>query len=254
MSGRRWASPADEAEQEEAVYKLWLRDLTHGEIARHLGLTVDQVRTRLDNARQRPRPEPLEQLRQAEADRLAELRRSAHAVKARPHVVVQGGRIVKDDDGVPLRDDGPTLKANRQLLEIGERWARLYGLNAPEKIELALEKRLDEESADIAEVLLKVIPEVLQAAGLNLGNQGLLTRHALELAGWYLRATDGGDAGPRPEVPRLSVAALPPGESDRTSDGPPPRRYREPDSADRLLAELARFEDEFGPLEGDDDE
>ncbi|MFE1441564.1 hypothetical protein [Streptomyces sp. NPDC058739] len=135
---------------------------------------------------------------------------------------------------------------------------KLKGADAPEAMTIALERRVDEEATDVAEVLLKVIPEVLEAAGLDLGRQGQLTRFGLELAGWYLRSVTGEDPGPRPERPRLAIAELEPGPSAGASeDAPPPAPTypRQRDSADDVLAQLAAIQDEFGDLldEEDDD-
>lgn len=111
---------------------------------------------------------------------------------------------------------------------------------------------MDEESADIAEVLLKVIPEVLEAVDLDGGFRARLTTYALELAGWHLRSADGEDPGaPRPEAPRPQLA-LPPGPS--APEPEPPVFQCERDSADRVLDQLAKFEDEFGDLEDDDED
>jgi excisionase family DNA binding protein len=167
-------------------------------------------------------------------------------------------KVVKDDEGTPLRDDGPVLKANDQLLRVSESWRKLFGLDAPEQLNIALEKRIDDESTDIVEVLLKVIPEVLESLDLDGAFRARVTTFALELAGWHLRSLDVEDPGaPRPEAPRPQLA-LPPGPStgppQDDGDAPPPRHYREPDGADAVLSQLAKFEDEFGPLEDDDDE
>ncbi|MFG2373707.1 hypothetical protein ACGFY9_19810 [Streptomyces sp. NPDC048504] len=165
--------------------------------------------------------------------------------------MVQGGAVVLDPNGQPLRDDAPTLKANEQLVRISESWRKLFGLDAPEQLNIALERRVDEESADMAEVLLKVIPEVLEAVDMDGAFRARLTTYALELAGWHLRSIDGEDPGAsRPEAPRPQLA-LPPGPS--APEPSTPRRWRERDSVDDVLTQLANFEDEFGDLEDDDE-
>ncbi|MCX4558100.1 hypothetical protein OHA02_18060 [Streptomyces phaeochromogenes] len=243
----------ERAVRDAEIYQLKVAGLTERRIADRYGLAQSTVHEIIDKGRRDLLTPGAEALRQMEADRLDDVRRTASAVRSRLHYVVQGGKIVKDDDGTPLRDDGPVLKANDQLIRVSESWRKLFGLDAPEQLNIALERRVDEESTDIAEVLLKVIPEVLEAIDLDGTFRARLTTYALELAGWHLRSLDGDDPGaPRPEAPRPQLA-LPPGPPSDANDAPPPRRWREPDSADDVLAQLANFEDEFGPLEDDDE-
>ncbi|MET7570801.1 hypothetical protein ABZT04_20225 [Streptomyces sp. NPDC005492] len=248
---------ARNAVRDAEIYRLKVAGMTERAIADRYDLAVSTVHNILDRGRRDLLTPGAEALRQMEADRLDDARRAASAVRARTHVVVQGGKVVTDADGNPVRDDGPVLKANEQLVRISESWRKLFGLDAPEQLNIALERRVDEESADVADVLLKVIPEVLEAAGLPLGRQGQLTTYALELAGWLLRSADGQDPGaPRPEVP-LPWPALPPGPSAAPPEDAlpvPVRRWRERDVADDVLDQLANFETEFGPLEDNDDD
>lgn len=233
------------------IYRLKVAGLTERAIADRYSLAPATVHEIIDKGRRDLLTPGAEALRQMEADRLDDARRAASAVRSRVHYVVQGGKVVKDDDGNPLRDDGPVIKANEQLIRISESWRRLFGLDAPEQLNIALDKRIDDESADIVEVLLKVMPEVLEAIDVDGGFRARLTTYALELAGWHLRSLDGGDPGaPRPEAPRPQLA-LPPGPS--AAPPPAPKFERERDSADDVLDQLAAFEDEFGSLEDDDE-
>lgn len=240
------------AVRDAEIYRLKVAGLTERAIAARFSLAPATVHEIIDRGRRDLLTPGAEAMRQMEADRLDDARRRASAVASRVHVVVQGGKVVKDDDGTPVRDDGPVLKANEQLVRISESWRRLFGLDAPEQLSVSLDRRIEDESADLVEVLTKVIPEVLEAAGLDLGRQGQLTRHGLDLAAWYLVASTGEDPGPRPAPPRMAIAELEPAEADRP-DGPPPFRRREPDATDGVLDQLAQFEDEFGPLEDDDE-
>ncbi|WP_432019155.1 hypothetical protein [Streptomyces sp. 1222.5] len=244
------------AERDAEIYRLKVAGLTERAIAARYGLAQSTVHEIIDRGRRDLLTPGAEALRQMEADRLDDARRAASAVRSRVHYVVQGGSVVTDAEGNPLRDDGPVLKANEQLVRISESWRKLFGLDAPEQLNIALERRIDDESADIAEVLVKVIPEVLEAADLDGGFRARLTQFALELARWHLLSLGGDDPGaPRPEAPRPQLA-LPPGPSaspPSAAPAPPPRRER--DSADDVLAQLALIQDEFGDLltEEDDD-
>lgn len=240
------------AVRDAEIYRLKVAGLTERAIADRYALAPATVHEIIDRGRRDLLTPGAEALRQMEADRLDDARRAASAVRSRTHFVVQGGAVVTGPDGQPLRDDAPVLKANEQLVRISESWRKLFGLDAPEQLNIALERRVDDESADIAEVLLKVIPEVLEAIDLDGGFRARLTTFALELAGWHLRSIGGEDPGtPRPEAPRPQLA-LPPGPSAGRPTPQPFRRER--DSVDDVLDQLANFEEEFGGLEDSDDD
>lgn len=78
--------------------------------------------------------EPVERLIQTEAERLDELYAEALEVLARDHVTVSHGRIVCDDTGAPILDDGPKLAALDRLVKIRESYRKLHGLDAPSKV------------------------------------------------------------------------------------------------------------------------
>lgn len=64
------------------------------------------------------------------------LEQRAVAIMEKHHVFVsQGGKVVYDGD-VKLEDDGPALQAINTLAKLGERRAKLLGLNAPVRTEL----------------------------------------------------------------------------------------------------------------------
>ncbi|WP_328779942.1 hypothetical protein OIE52_37600 [Streptomyces canus] len=240
------------AARDADTYRLKVAGMTERAIADRYSLAPATVHGIIDRGRRDLLTPGAEALRQMEADRLDDARRAASAVRSRTHWVVQGGAVVLDPNGNPLRDDAPTLKANEQLVRISESWRKLFGLDAPEQLNIALERRVDEESADLVEVLLKVIPEVLEAVDLDGAFRARLTTYALELAGWHLRSIEGEDPGaPRPEAPRPQLA-LPPGPAAPEPSTPTFRRER--DSADDVLAELAKIQDEFGDLLNEEDD
>jgi hypothetical protein len=84
-----------------------------------------------------------DELREQELQHLDALRRKAWEVMERQHVLVSGGRVVRDGQeldeegeeipgtGERLQDDGPTLQAMDRLLKIQERISKLRGLDAP---------------------------------------------------------------------------------------------------------------------------
>lgn len=104
--------------------------------------------------------EPTEALRLLEGERLDRLTEQAWEVLERRHVVVSNGRVVRRqvgtrtaDDGTEhpvyeeLLDDGPVLAAIDRLLKISERRAKLYGLDAPTKVQAFTMDAIDAEIA-----------------------------------------------------------------------------------------------------------
>jgi len=78
--------------------------------------------------------EPAEHLIQVESARLDELYVTALDVLERDHVTVSNGRVMYDDEGKPILDDGPKLAALRELRQIRESYRKLHGLDQPAKV------------------------------------------------------------------------------------------------------------------------
>ncbi|MET8475419.1 hypothetical protein ABZY90_19615 [Streptomyces sp. NPDC006422] len=62
---------------------------------------------------------------------------AAMEILERDHVVVSHGKIMKDDQGAPLLDDGPKLAALREMRAIRESYRKLLGLDAEQKVSLS---------------------------------------------------------------------------------------------------------------------
>lgn len=81
--------------------------------------------------------ESAEELRRLQLDTLEYLAGHAARVLERQHLTItQSGRIVVDDDGQEVLDDGPILAAIDRILRIQDRKAKLMGLDAPVKTEV----------------------------------------------------------------------------------------------------------------------
>jgi len=142
------SNSADVGEQTATAYELRLTGLTLREIGARLGIAASTAHLRI-TAALAERVDPLvDQYRAVELDRLDRLTVKAWEVLEREHVVVQHGKIVRDEDGNPLRDDGPVLAAVGTLLRISERRSKLLGLDAP--IPLAIDANVHQvDPADI---------------------------------------------------------------------------------------------------------
>jgi hypothetical protein len=165
VEGRRWRAVT-----------LSNRGLTHRMIAEQMA-----DRKRVDQG--------LEEKLAAATLRLNDIRRQLYRIIASDHYVLANGKIVKDDEGRPLKDNAPVLAALAQLRALEEQQARLEGTNAREKIDIALERRVDEESTDVVEAILagfSAVPELEPA----------VRQRVLEAAGAHLRGPEGpGDDG-----------------------------------------------------------
>lgn len=71
----------------------------------------------------------------SEAAQLDDLFVHAMEILERDHVMVSHGRVVTDDTGQPLLDDGPKLAALREMRAIRESYRKLYGVDQPAKVE-----------------------------------------------------------------------------------------------------------------------
>ncbi|MFI8529062.1 hypothetical protein ACIGMX_02245 [Streptomyces aquilus] len=228
---------AQHADRDAKIFNLRVAGLTVRQIAAEVELSptrVQEILTEEIAARIGPAAEEYVALREAE---LSALWKRVFAVMAK------------------AEDADTKLKAVDRLVRINESRRKLRGADAPEALDVRLDARIEQE-AETAVVAVLAAVEAVTAALPDLDGtyRAKLKSYALEVAGHALKTENGSDPGPAPEAPRPQLA-LPPGPSTAQSDdAPPPPHYREPDSVDRVLAQLANFEDEFGPLEDDDDQ
>lgn len=92
--------------------------------------------------------EAVHEARAQQSERLDSLLVTANEVLIREHIHVSQGKVVLHD-GVPVRDDGPTLAAIGMIVRIEERRARLLGLDAPTKSEVRTIGQIESEIADL---------------------------------------------------------------------------------------------------------
>jgi len=78
---------------------------------------------------------PAERLLAVHMDRLETLYAAAVDVLEADHVVVSHGRIVCDNDGMPLKDNGPKLAAIREARATLDSFWSLTGMKKPAKVE-----------------------------------------------------------------------------------------------------------------------
>jgi transcriptional regulator with XRE-family HTH domain len=134
----RYIRTSETAERDARAAELRAQGWKLQDIADELGYTdKSSARQAIQRALRDIVQGPAEALIKHEAARLDSLYEEALDILNRDHVMVSHGRIVTDDDGTPLRDDGPKLAAIDRLVKVRESYRRLFGLDARKKIDVS---------------------------------------------------------------------------------------------------------------------
>jgi hypothetical protein len=139
--GGRFAYTLEATHRDAEAVTLRAQGLGFRQIADQLGYADKGEAWRgVQRARKTILQAPTEALIRVEAEQLDELYTAALEVLERDHVMVSHGRIVCDDDGEPLLDDGPKIAAIRELRGLRESYRKLFGLDAPSRVSVDAEK------------------------------------------------------------------------------------------------------------------
>jgi hypothetical protein len=147
-SGRgRFTKSIETAKRDAESARLRAEGKTYDQIAEALGFSDRSLARRsVERALAAAVREPADELRQLELIRLDALWVEAVKVMTTEHITVNNGRVI-EVDGIPLKDDAPTLQAIDRLLKIMERRAKLVGLDSAAKVEVLSVDALDREIA-----------------------------------------------------------------------------------------------------------
>lgn len=141
----RFVKSLETAKRDGEAAQLRAEGKTYDQIAEALNFSDRSLARRaVERALAATVREPADELRQLELIRLDALWVEAVKVMTTEHITVNNGRVI-EIDGVPLKDDGPTLSAIDRLLKIMERRAKLVGLDSPAKVEVMTLDALDRE-------------------------------------------------------------------------------------------------------------
>jgi hypothetical protein len=152
----RFMRTLDGAERDAKACEMKSRGATYQQISDTLGYGSRSNAHRAVKAALAAIPiESAEELRRLQLGTLEYLAGHAARVLERQHLTItQSGRIVVDDNGEQVLDDGPILAAIDRILRIQDRKAKLMGLDAPVKTEVItldyLNARLEELTAELA--------------------------------------------------------------------------------------------------------
>lgn len=98
-----------------------------------------------------------EQARAVHRSRLEYATDVAIEVMEKEHVQVSHGHVVKDDDGMPLFDDGPRLAAVDRVRALSESLRKLDGIDAAAKLDASV--TMKPQDIELAEILRQVEEE-----------------------------------------------------------------------------------------------
>lgn len=128
-----------EIENDRQAAELRGQGLSYRAIGRELGISGVQARERVLRAWRDTLTEPAEQARAVELERLEQAHDHALAVLLREHITVSQGRVVRDEEGTPVPDDGPVLQAIDRIRALSESRRKLLGLDAPSRVSVDAE-------------------------------------------------------------------------------------------------------------------
>ncbi len=143
----KFVKSVDTAERDADACRLRTTGASYADIAKALGFADAAGALRaVQRGMQSIVAEPARELRAIELARLDLALRHAWEVMTRVHITVSQGRVVLDPaTGEPLRDYGPVLAAIDRVIRIGERRAKLLGLDAPTRIEAITVDQIEAE-------------------------------------------------------------------------------------------------------------
>ncbi len=149
----RWAKSLESAERDAEAARLWGRGWTYEKISDHLDYgdkanAWRAVRAALKAAQS----EGVEEARKAQIALIDEMIRHALDVAETDHVMVSHGKIIKDDDGNPLFDDGPRLAAIGRVEQLIARKAALTGTAMPTRSKVEFGRDDERETELLAEI------------------------------------------------------------------------------------------------------
>jgi hypothetical protein len=126
--------PLTTAERRTEVLRRHQAGETFTDIAKTMGVTRQAVHAVYWRAVRAQPARAVNEIRDDLNAHLASLIAHTNEIRARDHVKVNNGVIVKDENGQPLLDDGPEVDAIREQRALLDQIAKLNGANAPAQV------------------------------------------------------------------------------------------------------------------------
>jgi hypothetical protein len=135
MPGRTRSPETQKRDQE--LYGLRIMGATFQQLGDKYGITQKAARDGYLKAVRERENTDVDEVRGDELERLDHVTRTMAGIMSRRHFVTsQTGKIVTDDQGVPLVDDGPVISAAALLLRTGESRRKMLGVDKPTQHEV----------------------------------------------------------------------------------------------------------------------
>lgn len=152
--GGRFPTTPETLERETQAVALRARRMSYRQIADALGYAhPDSARRAVQRGLTRIHQDSLVESRQMMLEHLDVLIGKFWEIAQRRHVLVQQGRIVKEqtpDGPMTLEDDGPTMDALREIAKLEKQRADILGVAAPKRVEVITRDAVDAAIADLA--------------------------------------------------------------------------------------------------------
>lgn len=118
------------------IVDLYSQGLTFQAIGDQLGITRQTAHETYWATMDAVRMQTVDAHRAVMIEEITEVIRVAKTVMHGEHVAHSNGRVVRDDDGTAVIDDGPKLNAAHVIIAAHARLSRLIGADAPTKTDL----------------------------------------------------------------------------------------------------------------------
>ena len=128
-------TPEQIARDHEAA-EMRSRAMSYSAIGRHFNVSKQTAHNMVERAIADIPREGTEDVVRLELEKLDFLERTLYDIMQKEHLIVTASGKVATVDGVPLPDDGVTMKAIDGLLKVSERRGKILGINAPTKHEV----------------------------------------------------------------------------------------------------------------------
>jgi hypothetical protein len=140
------------AERDAQAARLHAAGHSYNRIATELGIHRSQAIRAVQRAVRAVVQGPAEQVLQLHTSRLEYAYTKAIEIAEADHIMVSHGKIICDENGIPLRDHGPTLAALREARATLESFRRMMGLDQPVKVDATVHQ-VTQQDIELAELV-----------------------------------------------------------------------------------------------------
>lgn len=140
---------AQTVERNKYIWAQRVRGKTQQQIADEVNLDQTTISTIISSMAKEIKLEDASEYVKMQLDRLADLKDRYMEIISREQVTVSQGRIVRNEDGTPVRDESVAMAAFKGLLDIQKEESKLLGLYAPEKKQVESTVNIDPKVTEL---------------------------------------------------------------------------------------------------------